>query len=506
MNGPGLLVRAGLGLLLFTAALGTPADADLWGHLTFGRDIIAAGGMHPVQVDHYSFTSDRPWINHEWLSEVSFAGVFGLAGSAGLVTLKLAIIAAVLFVIGWHVRRLRPPPVATLVILTIAFVGTFWRTHTVRPQLFSVLLFAVLLVAMARASEGRLRGLFIVPPLMAVWVNLHGGWIVGLGVFGLWTLFQLFVRRQAPAARWTLIAVGVTAAGATLLNPHGVQMWTFLAETVRLGREDIEEWGSILTHPVALGVPWLITAVAAGAAIWRAPQLRRVDFIAIVLLLAVLSFSVSRLDAFFALSVVILLAEGLVSAFSFVLSVPSASSVSNDAGSRLRAPSAGVVLISAAAIAAMLWPAAPLIRHYATCLPVGGPWTPEPDAARFITRNHLQGRLLTWFDWGEYAIWHFGPDLRVSMDGRRETVYSLASIQAHRRFYAADDTALSYLRDLNPDYIWLPIRLPIVERLAAAGWTTVFKGPISAVFARTGAGPFLDAGPPSSAVRCFPGP
>jgi hypothetical protein len=501
MSGPRLLAGAGLGLLLFTAALGTPADADLWGHLTFGRDIISTG--HVIQADRYAFTSDRPWINHEWLTEVSLASVYRLAGPAGLVALKLAIIAALLFVIWRHVTRLHPPALMTLAILTLAFAGTFWRTHTVRPQLFSVLFFAILLVAMVRAGEGRWRSLLIVPPLMALWVNLHGGWIVGLGVLALWTLVQIVLRRQTPATRIRLSVIGLAAAAATLLNPHGLQMWTFLGETVRFGRDDIEEWGSILTHPVALGLPWLITLVAAGAAFWRSPQVRRLDHAAIVLLLAALSFRVSRLDAFFALAVVILLAPGLVTLFSSAPSVPSAPLPSALPPLPL---SRGVIVITILAIAAMLMPAAPLIRHYATCLPIGGPWTPEPDAARFIARNHLQGRMLTWFDWGEYAIWHFGPDLRVSMDGRRETVYTAATVQAHRRFYAGDGTALAYLRDLNPDYIWLPTRLPIVGRLAGEGWVAVFSGPVSAVFARTGAGPFLDAGPPSSAVRCFPGP
>ena len=92
------------------------------------------------------------------------------------------------------------------------------------------------------------------------------------------------------------------------------------------------------------------------------------------------------------------------------------------------------------------------------------------------------------------------------MDGRRETVYTAATIQAHRRFYAGDDTALTYLRDLNPDYIWLPTRLPIAGRLAGEGWVTIFSGPVSAVFARAGAGPFQPADTPSAAVRCFPGP
>jgi hypothetical protein len=114
--------------------------------------------------------------------------------------------------------------------------------------------------------------------------------------------------------------------------------------------------------------------------------------------------------------------------------------------------------------------------------------------------------MLTWFDWGEYAIWHFGPRLRVSMDGRRETVYTDATIQAHRRFYAGDDTAMSYLHSLDPDFIWLPKRLPVTARIASEGWTPVFTGPISVVFARAGAGPFQPVGNSSAAVRCFPGP
>ena len=78
--GPSFLVGAGLVLLLFTASVGTPADADLWGHLTFGRDIVASG--HAVQVDRYSFTSDVPWVNHEWLAEVVFFEAYRLAGSS----------------------------------------------------------------------------------------------------------------------------------------------------------------------------------------------------------------------------------------------------------------------------------------------------------------------------------------------------------------------------------------------------------------------------------------
>lgn len=48
---------------------------------------------------------------------------------------------------------------------------------------------------------------------------------------------------------------------------------------------------------------------------------------------------------------------------------------------------------------------------------------PEREAVAFLRSNRLHGKLLTWFDYGEYAIWHLAPKLRVSLDGRRETAY-----------------------------------------------------------------------------------
>src|ERR1041385_2069102 len=101
-SGPAILIRAGFLLIFLTAAIGTPADADLWGHLTFGRDIVTSG--HIVQTDRYSFTSDVPWVNHEWLAEVAFFKLYQLGGSLALVVFKLAMIATLLLIIWWRLK------------------------------------------------------------------------------------------------------------------------------------------------------------------------------------------------------------------------------------------------------------------------------------------------------------------------------------------------------------------------------------------------------------------
>src|SRR4029453_9195599 len=72
----------------------TRADVDLWGHLRFGLDIVQERSLEIA--DHYSFTSDRPWINHEWLSEIAIALAWQTAGTTGLIFLKLACIVGAL--------------------------------------------------------------------------------------------------------------------------------------------------------------------------------------------------------------------------------------------------------------------------------------------------------------------------------------------------------------------------------------------------------------------------
>ena len=98
--------------------------------------------------------------------------------------------------------------------------------------------------------------------------------------------------------------------------------------------------------------------------------------------------------------------------------------------------------------------------------------------------NRLQGRILVFFNWGEFVIWHFGRDLQVSTDGRRETVYSDRHLDGHLEIYKGTEAGAVYFRRLNPDYIWLPVSSGILARAEDAGWARVFEGERSVVLAR----------------------
>jgi hypothetical protein len=80
----------------------TYADFDLWGHTRFGLDWLATRAL--PSTDPFSFTQDRPWINHEWLSEAAMGLAFRLAGSRGLIVLKMTIVGVMLAVLAGRLR------------------------------------------------------------------------------------------------------------------------------------------------------------------------------------------------------------------------------------------------------------------------------------------------------------------------------------------------------------------------------------------------------------------
>lgn len=71
-------------------------------------------------------------------------------------------------------------------------------------------------------------------------------------------------------------------------------------------------------------------------------------------------------------------------------------------------------------------------------------------------RGAVPGRIVTFFNYGQYALWHLSPPLRISMDGRRETVYSDARLAEHDAIVVGDPAGLSALASWRAEYVWLP--------------------------------------------------
>lgn len=475
-------------LLAFTYTI---ADADLWGHLRFGADLLGGHGL--LAHDPYSFTSDTPWINHEWLAEVVTAAFYGAAGAFGLNVLKLSVIGLVGALV-WRAGRDDGGTPFSLVMLTgLVLFASYTRTQVLRPQLFSVLFFAVLMVLLRRRERGPGGSLLAVPTLFCVWANTHGGWIVGLAVLGIWTGAIVLERRSLTDARRRAVEL-LGAAAATLVNPYGIGLWVFLRQTVGLAR-DISDWTPFFRFPPALIAMELVLPLLAIVALRvsrRVPPLRHT---AVLAALAFATCRIGRVDAFLQVATGLLLAPELIGLLRRVES-------SLRKQPRLVTPSRvhGAAALGLAAYALVV--AASHVRR----IDIAGTWIPDSEAVRFIQADSPNARLLTWFDWGEYAIWHLSPaGIKVSMDGRRETVYSDSVLAAHWAFYRNENEAWRYPGAIGANRIWLPKHFPVVPVLLDRGWRVAFENDVSVVLsADSGPASFqdhLDRGP-----RVFPGP
>ncbi len=177
----------------------------------------------------YSFTSDVPWVNHEWLAEIIMYGAWATGGSAGLIALKMAIILGTLGLIALTLRLDRLPATTRDVAVAVALLGLWARVFVVRPQLFSIILFAALLWILRSAERGRPERLWGLPFLFAFWVNAHGGWIVGVGALLVWSAIGMTPLGPGLLRRRLALAAGL-ALVATLANPYGTGLWTFLGK------------------------------------------------------------------------------------------------------------------------------------------------------------------------------------------------------------------------------------------------------------------------------------
>jgi hypothetical protein len=460
----------------------TAADADLWGHLTFGRDMLSSG--HIVQVDRYSFTSDLPWINHEWLAEVAMAAAWRTAGAIGLTTLKLALVwGAGAFVLAeW--RRFGLTPLWRDGLLFVTALGVWPLVATIRPQAFSILLCAALLFCLTRVRHGVGWARLAVPALFAVWVNTHGGWLVGAGILAIFTACALIDLALPLRLRLAILVMAVASAAACLVNPYGVRMLDFLLATVRPERADVLEWLPVTSLPIAALALWTLPAALAAIALVRRRRDAPLWVWLTIAMLAVGSMRVARLGGFFAVAVGLLVAP---------LAAPPGNGRT------------GKGAIDWPAVGAAICAAALALGIFGRRVSMDGAWTPEPGAVGFATSHGLRGRLLTWFDYGEYAIWHLGPAMTVSMDGRRETIYSTAVRNRHTEIYRNGPGAIVAVAELRPDYIWLPKALPVVSHLESVGWHPYYIGPRSVILGLQPVAPALDARS-VPARRDFPGP
>src|SRR5271163_622399 len=176
-HAPGLLLA-----LAVVADLGQFADPDLWGHIRFGQVMLAR--HHIVLRDPYSYSAfGQPWHDHEWLTEVLLALLYNRLGVVGLKLWKAFCSAATILFVAAGLAESGAPVMVQLVTLAIAAPALMPQLQF-RPQSFTFMIFAAEIAMLARDNYRRPARLWLIVPMMALWGNLHGGFIIGIATVG----------------------------------------------------------------------------------------------------------------------------------------------------------------------------------------------------------------------------------------------------------------------------------------------------------------------------------
>jgi hypothetical protein len=251
------LALAGIVALLvpLRAALGPIRDIDSYWHLLVGRDILA--GTSVTDAAHgWSFAPVADtWISTQWLAEVLFAKLDEWGGLQALLVFRVVTMVASLAVLAAVTLAHRPPRAGVVMFA----IGSLMLSITVqeRSQQLTFLLAPLVGWWMQRLwREARLPRWWVVLPLVAVWANFHGGWVIlpiGLGVASLARLVDHGWRDRSVHAALALCAATVVTA---CISPSGFDN-VLAARRFGSATAQIIEW-----RPVTL---WDATAVPLAA-------------------------------------------------------------------------------------------------------------------------------------------------------------------------------------------------------------------------------------------------
>ena len=170
-----------------------------------GRIIVRRGSI-PNDVPWATAPSDG-WHNVPVLAELIFRGLTTVAGDRGLLVAQVVAVGASLAILAWDLRREGAEELGGALVLLIVALGSLSVFVVVRSQLFSVLLFAVLIALLRADARAPSRRIWLLVPLFALWSNLHGAVLVGLAVAA--TYFVFGRGRREP-----FLAAGIFVASA----------------------------------------------------------------------------------------------------------------------------------------------------------------------------------------------------------------------------------------------------------------------------------------------------
>ncbi len=266
MNRPTLVAGTLLiALVAIFLCLVPKPENDLFFELRTGTEILNSHRL--PHFDTYSWPNlGTRWDVPEWGAFVLYALAFRVGGFFGT-WLVLALLTVAAGVLVW-LRLRQMTGLAWAFSLTALMLLAMKDTLQERPYAFTYLLLAASMGILLRARDGRPKLLLWLPPLCALWTNLHQGvlaLVALLLVYALGDALPAIWTKQIGKSAWRMLGTTAACAGAVLVSPYGWRVYwnVFITLRDRNLMANVTEWNPVTALPLTQLEPFLILAVLA---------------------------------------------------------------------------------------------------------------------------------------------------------------------------------------------------------------------------------------------------
>jgi hypothetical protein len=484
-------------------------DAGTGWHIRNGQQILHTHSI--TRTDSFSFTMQgRPWYAWEWLYDVLIARIHQWLGLNGVVFFTAFVIAATFaLVLRLALRRGSSLPVAAVLVMLAVAASTihfFARPH-VLSWLLTIIWFQ-LLDSSETASETadhpeRDRCLLWLPVIMLLWTNLHGGFLLGIALCGLYLIAGLvpyffnieerqrigpWLKRLAVASLFSLLA--------TFLNPYGYRLHTHIYSYLsnRFLMNHIDEFLSPNFHGVAqqcFAALLLITV----AAVATKRQKLRFSHLLVIIFAAYSGLYASRNLPVSSILLTLIVAPIL------------SASISDTHGSAKMTPRLRRLMSRGNAFASRmtemelrlrghLWPALAVLLGLVVCIEHGRLGARQLmdaqfDAKRFpvqavevIAQRGIEDPIFAPDYWGGYLIYRFFPEPKVFVDDRHD-LYGDSFLKDYLKVMHVQPDWENFLNERQVQWILAPAEGSLANILKETpAWKVIYEDRTAALFQR----------------------
>lgn len=413
------------------------ADPDLFARLAVGKQVIEHGTVSLV--DDFAFSPKKPlFIDHEWLSGVWFYTLQTAGGEWMFFAYKFLAALCTILLLHQATRLYAGKVVLPWFLLALICASYIWLS-TVRSQVLTYLLLPMFIygIELVRLRKAKLP-LMVLPLLMIIWVNAHGGFILGVAVVGAFATGALIENLRY---RFEALTLCILTVAATMVTPYPAAVfWGYIFEALTMPRPTITEWAPlVISEPGSLPILSVMLLVVLGLrCIKKRPPLYALALLGMGIFGALRH---ARLMAFLAI-VACVYGQPLYEAAIHRLW---AWMRPRDLLLKRSAVIALVLLASSSATHIIRTIASEPLKLSLDTYPV--------NAISWLKDRGNGGNLLIDFNNGSFAIWNLYPRYRVSLDGRYEEVYPQATVNmVTNALVPSTPVHLEDFEKLHPDY------------------------------------------------------